>query len=67
MPPQIGLYKASMNDNLLDYQSWEHLIVDFPINSIEVAHQRIYFLSESLKTYIIILLKICILLQLLKI
>ena len=45
---EIGLFRASMNDNLLDYQSWQHLIVDFPINSIEVAHQRIYFLSESL-------------------
>ena len=38
-----------MNDNLLDYQSWQHLIVDFPINSLEVAHQKIYFLSESLE------------------
>ena len=45
----IGLFKASMNDNLLDYQSWQQLIVDFPINSLEVAHQKIYFLSESLE------------------
>ena len=45
----IGLFKASMNDNLLDYQSWQHLIVDVPVNSLEVAHQKIYFLSESLE------------------
>ena len=45
----IGLFKASMNDNLLDYQSWQHLIVDVPINSLEVAHQKIYFLGESLE------------------
>lgn len=44
---EIGLFKASMNDNLLDYQSWQHLIVDFPINRLEVAHQKIYFLGES--------------------
>ena len=44
----IGLFRASMNDNLLDYQSWQHLIVDFPINSIEVAHQRIYFFRDRL-------------------
>ncbi len=45
----IGLFKASMNDNLLDYNSWQHLIVDVSINSLEVAHQKIYFLGESLE------------------
>ena len=45
----IGLFKACVNDNLLDYQSWQHLIADIPINSLEVAHQKIYFLSESLE------------------
>ena len=45
----IGLFKASINDNLLDYQSWQHSIVDFPINSLEIAHQKIYFLGESLE------------------
>ena len=46
---EIGLFKANMNDNLLDYQSWQHIIADIPINSLEVAHQKIYFLSESLE------------------
>ena len=45
----IGLFNANMNDNLLDYQSWQHIIADVPINSLEVAHQKIYFLSESLE------------------
>ena len=45
----MGLFKASMNDNLLDFQSWQHVIVDFPINSLEVAHEKIYFLGESLE------------------
>ena len=45
----IGLFKASMNDNLLDYNSWQHLIVDVSINSLEIAHQKIYFLGESLE------------------
>lgn len=42
-----GLYKASLDNNLLDYQSWEQTIIDFPIQSLEVAYQKIYFLSES--------------------
>ena len=45
----IGLFKANINDNLLDYQSWQHLIVDFPITQIVVAHQKIYFLGTSLE------------------
>ncbi|MDC3029776.1 hypothetical protein OA183_00095 [Flavobacteriales bacterium] len=45
----IGLFKASINDNLLDYQTWQHLIVDFPIARIVVAHQKIYFLGTSLE------------------
>ena len=46
---ETGLFKASINDNLLDYRSWQQLIVGFPINSLEVAYQKIYFLSESLE------------------
>lgn len=42
-----GLYKASLDNNLLDYQSWEQTIINFPIHSLEVAYQKVYFLSES--------------------
>ncbi len=45
----IGLFKASMNDNLLDYQSWKQVVTDFPIINVEIAHQKIYLLGESLE------------------
>ena len=40
-----------MNDNLLDYQSWQHIIVDIPVNSLEVAHQKIYFFTSLENIY----------------
>ena len=47
-----GLLAASLNDNLLDYQSWRYILDNISIRTLEVAYERIYFvLSSSNEVY----------------
>ncbi len=47
-----GLLAASLNDNLLDYQSWGYIVDNISIKTLEVAYERIYFvLSSSNEVY----------------
>tara|TARA_Y100001978_G_scaffold143970_1_gene129028 strand:+ start:327 stop:2618 length:2292 start_codon:yes stop_codon:yes gene_type:complete len=42
-----GLLAASLNDNLLDYQSWRYIVDNISIRTLEVAYERIYFVLNS--------------------
>lgn len=42
-----GLYKASIYDNLSDYQSWQGPIGDLAVHQIEVAYNKMFFINTE--------------------
>jgi hypothetical protein len=46
----IGLFSANMNDNLLDYQSWQLVIENIAIERLEHAYNKTYFITEAMRT-----------------
>ena len=43
----LGLFSANLNDNLLDYQSWQIQVENYVIERIEQAYNNLYFITDS--------------------
>jgi hypothetical protein len=43
----LGLFSANLNDNLLDYQSWQIQVENYAIDRIEQAYNNLYFITDS--------------------
>jgi len=46
----IGLFSANMNDNLLDYQSWQLVVENLAVERLEYAYNKTYFITEGQPT-----------------